>query len=52
MNKVELADLVAERARLTKKDATVAVDALFEGIIEALVKGEEVRVSKKNIRWM
>ena len=45
MNKVELADLVAERARLTKKDATIAVDALFDGIVEALAKGEEVRVA-------
>lgn len=45
MNKVELADLVAERARLTTKDATIAVDALFDGIVEALAKGEEVRVA-------
>lgn len=45
MNKVELVELVAEKAHLTKKDAAVAVDAVFEGVVEALVKGEDVRVA-------
>lgn len=45
MNKVELVELVAERAHLTKKDAAVAVDAVFDGVVEALVKGDEVRVA-------
>lgn len=45
MNKVELVELVAEKAHLTKKDAAVAVDAVFDGMVEALVKGDEVRVA-------
>lgn len=45
MNKVELVELVAERAHLTKKDAAVAVDAVFDGMVEALVKGEDVRIA-------
>lgn len=45
MNKVELVELVAEKAHLTKKDAAVAVDAVFDGMVEALVKGEDVRIA-------
>lgn len=45
MNKVELVELVKEAARLTKKDAAVAVDAVFESILNALVEGEEVKVA-------
>ncbi len=45
MNKVDLVELVAEKARLTKKDATVAVDEVFEGMVEALARGEEVRIA-------
>lgn len=45
MNKVELAEVIAEKARLTKKDAAVAVDVLFEAMGDALAKGEEVRIA-------
>ncbi len=45
MNKVELVELVAEKAHLTKKDAAVAVDAVFDGMADALAKDEEVRVA-------
>ena len=43
MNKVELVELVAEKAHLTKK--AVAVDAVFDGMADALAKDEEVRVA-------
>lgn len=45
MNKVDLVELVAEKAHLTKKDAAVAVDAVFAGMEEALLKGDDVRVA-------
>ena len=38
MNKTELVTAVATQAELTKKDATAAVDALFETISNALAK--------------
>ena len=44
MNKKDLAGVVAEQARLTKKNAEVAINATFVAIGEALVAGEEVRI--------
>ncbi|MFV9510696.1 HU family DNA-binding protein [Tepidibacillus sp. LV47] len=44
MNKTELIARVAEMAELTKKDATKAVDAIFEAISEALRKGDKVQI--------
>lgn len=45
MNKAELALAVAEKAEITKGDATAAVDAVFEIIEKSLVKGDEVKIS-------
>ncbi len=42
MKKVELVEAVAEKAGLTKADATRAIDATFEAITEALAKGDKV----------
>ena len=42
MNKVEFIARVAEVAGTTKKDATVAVNAVLETITETLAKGESV----------
>ncbi|MGF7207004.1 DNA-binding protein HU-beta [Skermanella aerolata] len=44
MNKNDLVALVADAAGLSKIDATKAVDAVFDGIIQSLKKGEEVRL--------
>ncbi|TCS84133.1 HU family DNA-binding protein [Tepidibacillus fermentans] len=44
MNKTELIAKVAEMAELTKKDATKAVDAIFETISEALKEGDKVQI--------
>ena len=44
MNKTELISAVAENARLSKKDATAAVAAVFEEITNALVKGDKVQL--------
>ena len=44
MNKIELIDAVASDAGLKKVEATKAVDAVFDGIIAATKKGEEVRI--------
>jgi DNA-binding protein HU-beta len=49
MNKSDLVDALADRAKMTKADATRAVDALFGtdgGIIaKALKKGERVQIT-------
>lgn len=44
MNKSELISVVAEKAGLTKKDTEKVVNAVFDGISEALARGEKVQV--------
>jgi DNA-binding protein HU-beta len=44
MNKTELINAVAETSGLSKKDATKAVDAVFESITEALRKCDKVQL--------
>ena len=43
-NKADLIDGVATKSGLTKKDATAAVEALFEVVTETLAEGERVQV--------
>lgn len=43
MNKQNLIDFVADATKLTKKDATHAVDAVFDGIVSGLKKDKEAR---------
>ena len=42
MNKVEFIAAVSTKANITKKDATVAVNAVLETITKTLAKGESV----------
>ncbi len=42
MKKVELVEAVAEKAGITKADATRAIDATFEAITGALKQGDKV----------
>lgn len=42
MNKSELITSIAEKSKLTKKDAEAALKGTIESIEEALVKGEKV----------
>ncbi len=42
MNKVELIELIAEKAELTKAAATRALDAVLDGIAISLRKGDPV----------
>ncbi|MFS0645007.1 HU family DNA-binding protein [Siminovitchia sp. 179-K 8D1 HS] len=42
MNKTELINAVAEAAELSKKDATKAVEAVFQSIQDALSSGNKV----------
>ena len=42
MNKNELADKVATKAKITKKEAQAATNALTEAIMEAVKKGDKV----------
>lgn len=44
MNKTELVKAVAETAELSVKDASNAVNALFDTIEEALSNGEKVQI--------
>lgn len=43
MNKVEFIAAVSTKANITKKDATVAVNAVLETITETLAKGESIQ---------
>ena len=44
MNKTELITSMAEKSKLTKKDAEVALKAFIESVEEALVAGEKVQL--------
>ncbi|MFD2044461.1 HU family DNA-binding protein [Ornithinibacillus salinisoli] len=44
MNKTELVNAVAEKSELSKKDATKAVDAVFESISDSLKSGDKVQL--------
>ena len=44
MNKTELVNSVAEATELSKKDASKAVEAVFESIQTALADGEKVQM--------
>lgn len=44
MSKKELVDAIAEKAELSKKDATKALDAFVEVITETLKSGDSVRL--------
>lgn len=45
MNKVDLVEIIAAEARLTKKDAANALDAMLDALTNALAAGEEVKLS-------
>lgn len=45
LNKKALVESVAEKLEMTKKDATVAVDTVFEEIAETLANGGKVDIS-------
>ncbi len=42
MNRAELVDLIAEKAELTKASASRALDALLDGVMNSLQKGDPV----------
>ncbi|MFX3658691.1 MAG: HU family DNA-binding protein [Ectobacillus sp.] len=44
MNKTELVKRVAETAELSQKEATAAVNAVFEAVTKALAEGEKVQL--------
>lgn len=44
MNKAELVTSVAEKAEITKKDASAAIDAVFDTITDALVNNDKVQL--------
>jgi DNA-binding protein HU-beta len=44
MNKTDLINAVAEASELSKKDATKAVDAVFDTILDALKDGDKVQL--------
>ena len=45
MNKLQLTDAVANRTKMTKKDSATAVSAVLDVIVEALAKGEDVKIT-------
>ncbi|WXB91822.1 HU family DNA-binding protein [Bacillus sp. FJAT-52991] len=44
MNKTDLINQVAEAAELSKKDATKAVDAVFDAIQNTLANGDKIQL--------
>jgi DNA-binding protein HU-beta len=44
MNKTELVNQVAKTAELSQKEASKAVDAVFDTVLEALKKGDKVQL--------
>ncbi len=44
MNKTDLINAVAEKTELSKKDATKAVEAVFETVMDSLSRGEKVQL--------
>lgn len=44
MNKTDLINKVAELSNLTKKDSTVAVEAVLEALTQAFVEGDPVKL--------
>ncbi|MDX1696973.1 MAG: HU family DNA-binding protein [Thiohalobacterales bacterium] len=45
MNKSELIDVVAEAAGLSRADASKATEAVLDGIVDALSKGDQVSLA-------
>jgi len=45
MTKADLVELVYERTHSSKKEAVVAVEAVFDIIRESLRRGEKVKIS-------
>ena len=44
LNKTHIVENVLKQVNMTKKDASLAVDAVFESISEALGKGDKVQL--------
>ncbi len=45
MNKSEIVSALADRLELTKREADIAVDTVFESIIDAVSNGEKVNIA-------
>ncbi len=55
VNRADLVEKLAAQLNISKKDATAAVDSVFDGIVAAVAKGDKVAISgfgifKKNAR--
>ncbi len=55
MNRADIVEQLAAQLNISKKDATTAVDSIFDGIVAATAKGDKVAISgfgifKKNAR--
>ena len=45
MNKLQLTDAVAQSTGMTKKDASAAVSAVLDAIVDALASGDDVKIT-------
>ena len=45
MNKLQLTDAVAQSTGMTKKDASAAVSAVLDAIVDALTSGDDVKIT-------
>lgn len=45
LNRKDLVEIVSEEGHLSKKDARIAIDIVFDNIEDALLKGKEVNIT-------
>lgn len=45
LNKKDIVEIVSEEGHLSKKDARIAVDLVFDSIEESLLNGQEVNIT-------
>ena len=45
MNKKELINIVSEKRDLTKKDAEILVNTVFDTMVESMIDGDKVLIS-------
>ena len=44
MNKSELIEIIAEKAKLTKKKAEDVVNLIFDSMVDAMVRGDRIEI--------
>ena len=51
MTKAEFVDKLAEKGKMTKKQATEAIDLIFNTMADGLVAGEEISIPSPVLKY-